>query len=101
MESVTVRKPHSPRFISLSPADVATLFGDETLEAKYPISRGRFVARQRVALVGPKGRIDGVPVVGPVADATAVQFSVGDEDKLGLDGRGLLVVGERGEVKLS
>ncbi len=98
---MTVRKPHSPRFISLSPADVATLFGGEPLEAKYPISRGRFVAKQRVALVGPKGRIDGVPVVGPVADATLVSFSIGDEDKLGLDGRGLLVVGERGEVKLT
>ena len=98
---MTVRKPHSPRFINLSPADVSILFGGEELEAKYPISRGRFVARQRVALVGPKGRIDGVPVVGPVADATAVSLSQGDEDKLGIDGRGLLVVGERGEIKLS
>lgn len=98
---MTVRKPHSPRFISLTAADVAALFGGAELEAKYPISRGRFVARQRVALVGPKGRIDGVPVVGPPVDKTEVSFSVGDEERLGIDARGLLVVGESGELKLA
>lgn len=95
------RKPHAPRFIRLSAADVATLFGEEALEPRFHISNGRFVARQRVALVGKKGRIDGVPVVGPPADNTTVSFGDGDEEKLDLTTGGLIVVGPSGELKLA
>ena len=95
------RKPHAPRFVRLSVADVATLFGGEALEPRFHISNGRFVARQRVALVGKKGRIDGVPVVGPPADTTTVSFGDGDEDKLDLTTGGVLIVGPSGERKVA
>jgi propanediol utilization protein len=83
----------------LSAADARALFGDE-LEPKFPISNGRFVARQRIAIVGQRGRIEGVPVVGPPGERTTISWSVGDGDKLGLDPRGVLLVGTHGEVKL-
>jgi propanediol utilization protein len=95
-----VRKPHSPRFVRLSAADAGALFGGEALEPRFPISGGRFVARQRVAIVGQRGRIDGVPVVGPLVEQTSVSWSVGDVDRVGLDERGVLLVGDRGERKL-
>ena len=95
------RKPHSPRFVRLSSADVASLFGGEALEPKFPISNGRFVARQRVAIVGHKGRIDGVPVVGPPGEETTISFSVGDAERLELDARGVLLVGPFGELKIA
>jgi propanediol utilization protein len=95
------RKPHSPRFVRLSAADVTSLFGGEALEPKFPISNGRFVARQRVAIVGQKGRIEGVPVVGPPDDKTSISFSVGDAERLALDARGVLLVGTHGELKVS
>jgi propanediol utilization protein len=94
-----VRKPHSPRFVRLSAADVVALFGVEALEPRFPISNGRFVARQRVAIVGQHGRIDGVPVVGPPGDHTMISWSAGDAEKIGLDARGVLLVGEQGELK--
>jgi propanediol utilization protein len=94
-----IRKPHSPRFVRLSAADAQHLFGDDVLEPRFPISNGRFVARQRIAIVGQRGRIDGVPVVGPPADATTISWSAGDAERLGLDARGVLLVGAQGELK--
>jgi propanediol utilization protein len=95
-----LRKPHSPRFVRLSAHDVLALFGREPLEPRFPISNGRFVARQRIAIVGQKGRIDGVPVVGPPGEETTISWSDGDADRLGLDERGVLLVGSSGELKL-
>ena len=95
----SLRKPHSPRFVRVSDADARSLFGGEELEPKFPISNGRFVARQRVAIVGPRGRIDGVPVVGPSVEHTAVSWSAGDPERLGVDTRGVIIVGTQGEVK--
>ena len=95
------RKPHAPRFIRLSAGDVTALFGAESLEPRFPISNGRFVARQRVSLVGKKGRIDGVPVVGPPGDETTVSFGHGDEERLDAAAGGVLIVGPSGERKLA
>jgi propanediol utilization protein len=97
--SSPVLKPHAPRFVRLSAADAMHLFGDAPLEPRFPISNGRFVARQRVAIVGQKGRIDGVPVVGPPGETTTISWSQGDEEKLGLDERGVILVGAQGELK--
>jgi propanediol utilization protein len=100
-EASPIRKPHAPRFVRLSAADIALLFGNEPLEPRFTISGGRFVARQRVALVGESGRIDGVPVVGPAVEATQVSYGIGDADRLGVGGRGVLLVGSAGELKLA
>lgn len=94
-----ISKPHSPRFVRLSAADAVSLFGDEALEPRFPISNGRFVARQRLAIVGQRGRIDGVPVVGPTGQATTISWNSGDSERLGLDERGVLLVGPQGELK--
>lgn len=76
------------------------LFGGEPLEPRFPISGGRFVARQRVAIVGHRGSIEGVPVVGPVVEQTSISFSAGDAERLELDDRGVLLVGSHGELKV-
>ena len=94
-----IRKPHSPRFVRLSPVDAASLFGSDSLEPRFTISNNRFVAKQRVAIVGQRGRIDGVPVVGPPGSATTISWNVGDAEKLGLDERGVILVGPNGELK--
>ena len=101
MSTSSIVKPHAPRFVRLSAADVTSLFGGEALEPRFQISGGRYVARQRIAIVGQKGRIDGVPVVGPPADRTEIAWSPGDAEKLGLDERGVLLVGAAGELKFA
>jgi propanediol utilization protein len=95
-----IRKPHSPRFVRLSAADASSLFGADKLEPRFPISNGRFVARQRVAIVGQRGRIDGVPVVGPPGNTTTISFNQGDPERLGVDERGVILVGPQGELKV-
>lgn len=100
-----VRKPHQPRFVRLNAEHCAALLGQEP-EPWMVISGGRYVAKQRVAMVGPRGRIDGVAVVGPVVDHTQVSFSHKDEERLGLDegegirARDLLLVGPAGEARV-
>lgn len=67
------------------------------------ISNGRFVAKQRITMIGPKGSIDGVAVVGPVVSETEVSLAISDEERLGLPsdpGRGVLLVGPAGEAKV-
>lgn len=99
-----VHKPHRPRFIRLSAEHCRALFGDVQLEPWMVISGGRFVAKQRIAMVGPKGRVDGVAVVGPLVESTQVSLANQDEERLGLaadPGRGVLLVGPSGEAKVA
>jgi propanediol utilization protein len=98
-----VRKPHSPRFVRLGASQVDALFGTgATLSPRIEISGGRFVARERVSVVGMAGRFDGVAVVGPVEERANVRLGPGDVERLGLDERGgLLLVGPHGEVRVT
>src|SRR5262245_54272054 len=97
-----VTKPHAPRFVRLGSAHVAALFGPAAnLSPRIEISGGRFVARERVSVVGRTGRLDGVAVVGPLEEASSVRLGPGDVERLGLDpGGGLLLVGPAGEVRI-
>ena len=95
-------KPHAPRFIRLAAPQLEVLFGAGTaLRPRIEISGGRFVARERVALVGRSGRLEGVAVVGPIEEHVTVRLSPGDLERLGLDNGGLLVVGPQGEVRIT
>jgi putative phosphotransacetylase len=100
-----LHKPHRPRFVRLSAEHCRAILGlaPESLEPWMLISNGRFVAKQRITMIGPKGRIDGVAVVGPVVGETEVSLAVPDEERLGLSsdpGRGVLLVGPAGEAKV-
>ncbi|MCS6912007.1 MAG: hypothetical protein RMK29_00890 [Myxococcales bacterium] len=98
-----VRKPHQPRFVRLSAQHAAALLGGTELEPWMIISGGRFVARQRISMVGPGGRIDGVAVVGPVVQETIVSLADRDEERLGLPAgaqRDVLLVGPSGEARV-
>ncbi len=98
-----VRKPHSPRFVRLGAGHVDALFGPAArLTPRIEISAGRFVARERVSVVGRSGRIEGVAVVGPAEETSTVRLGPGDVERLGLDaGGGLLLVGPHGEVRIT
>ncbi len=98
-----MRKPHAPRFVRLGAGQVDLLFGaGAQLSPRIEISGGRFVARERVSVVGLSGRFDGVAVVGPVGERAFVRLSPGDVERLGLDSAGgLLLVGPHGEVRVT
>lgn len=96
-------KPHAPRFVRLGADQIEPLFGSGAkLQPRIEISGGRFVARERVSVVGRKGRFDGVAVVGPTGEKAFVRLGPGDLERLGVDtGGGLLLVGPEGEVRVT
>nr|WP_230491834.1 phosphate propanoyltransferase [Lysinibacillus sphaericus] len=76
----------SARHIHVSEEDLQALFGpDATLTWDFDLSQpGQFAAKERVSIVGPKGVIHNVRVLGPVRAATQVEVSRTDAVKLGL-----------------
>lgn len=77
----------SARHVHLSQADAEVLFGPgATLEPVRPLSQpGQFLSKQRVTLIGPKGRKERTAVLGPVRKATQVELSKSDCMELGVD----------------
>lgn len=104
-EVCLVRKPHQPRFVRLSNEHAQALLGAGVqLDPWMVISGGRYVAKQRIAMIGPRGRIDGVAVVGPLVDETEISLSLADDERLGLSSEGgprtVLLAGPAGEARV-
>lgn len=76
----------SNRHVHISSDDLTTLYGQgQQLTGMKDLSQpGQFVSEQTVTLVGPKGVIEKVRVLGPVRDKTQVEISVSDCFKLGI-----------------
>jgi len=104
----------SVRHVHLSQEHVATLFGPEhELTEQAPLSQpGQYACSESVTLVGPKGRLEAVRVLGPVRKKTQVEISRTDEFALGIDAPirgsgklentpGIRVEGPAGTVDLS
>ncbi len=77
----------SARHVHLDAPALAALFGpDHALTPLRPISQpGQYAAHETVNLVGPRGRIDHVRVLGPLRKRCQVEVSRTDEFKLGVD----------------
>jgi len=103
----------SAHHVHLSQEDLEKLFGlGHELTPLAPLSQpGQFACEEQVSLIGPKGRIDRVRVLGPVRSQTQVEISRTEEFRLGinapvrmsgdLDGSpGLILEGPKGQVRL-
>ncbi|MGQ0767478.1 MAG: PduL/EutD family phosphate acyltransferase [Gemmatimonadota bacterium] len=76
----------SNRHLHLAPEDASRLFGGTDLTVDRNISQpGQYAAAERVAVVGPSGRIEGVRVVGPNRGATQLELASSDARRIGLD----------------
>lgn len=103
----------SARHVHVTAADLATLFGaDAVLTKKKDLSQpGQFASMERVDIVGPKGEMKGVSILGPVRPASQVEIALTDARKLGIAAPiresgdiagtpGCKLVGPKGEVEL-
>ena len=103
----------SARHIHITENDLKKLFGqDAELTKKKDLSQpGQFSCMERVTLVGPKGEIPGVSILGPVRSRTQVEISLTDARKIGLNAKiresghidgtsGCKVKGPNGEIEL-
>ncbi len=87
----------SARHVHVTKEDLATLFGpDEKLINKKDLSQpGQFACEQRVKVVGPKGELPGVSILGPERPETQVELSLTDARKIGVSAP----IRESGDVK--
>ena len=76
----------SNRHVHVTKEHLAILFGPEhNLTPIKDLSQpGQFAADETVSLIGPKGRIDRVRILGPVRKQTQVEISRTDSFTLGL-----------------
>jgi acetate kinase len=77
----------SARHLHLTQETFAELFGaDASPTHLKDISQpGQYACRQTVSLIGPRGRIDGVRLLGPLRPQNQIEVSRTDEFKLGID----------------
>jgi acetate kinase len=103
----------SAHHVHLSQPDVETLFGPgHQLTPRSPLSQpGQYAAEETVGLVGPRGTIDRVRVLGPARGQTQVEISRTEGYALGihapvrmsgdLDGTpGLTLAGTAGQIEI-
>jgi acetate kinase len=77
----------SARHLHLTKESFALLFGKDATPTRHKdISQpGQYACVEKVDLVGPRGRIDGVRLLGPLRPKDQVEVSRTDEFKLGVD----------------
>lgn len=103
----------SNKHLHLSQADLDVLFGQgfELTKMKDLSQPGQFAANEKVDIVGPKGTLKGIRVLGPVRKETQIEISLTDSFVLGvnppvrdsgdlIDSPGAKIVGPKGEVIL-
>lgn len=104
----------SARHAHLSQASIDRLFGPcHVLTPRSElVQTGQFAAKETVSLVGPRGRIDDVRLIGPPRASDQIEISRSDEFLLGIDAprrlsgdlensAGIVVEGPQGRVELT
>ena len=103
----------SNRHLHLSQEDIETLFGKgyELKRFKDLSQPGQYAAEEKVDLVGPRGTLKGVRVLGPARSNSQVEVSLTDGFALGVvppvrdsgdivGSPGVKIVGPQGEVEI-
>jgi putative phosphotransacetylase len=103
----------SNRHIHFTEKDFKAIFGKDAEPALYKklIQPGQFAAKEKAEIVGPRGAIKNVRMIGPFRSYTQVEVSMSDAIKLGLNPPirdssklegtpDILIKGPKGEVKV-
>lgn len=86
----------SNRHVHVSKEAYAVLFGQDELTKKVDLKQpGQYAANETVTLVGPKGSIEKVRILGPFRNDTQVEISLTDSFTLGVPG----VIRESGDLR--
>ena len=78
----------SNRHIHVSQADLEALFGKghSLTKTKDLMQPGQFACEETVTIVGPKGKFEGVRILGPTRPETQCEILASDQYKLGVPG---------------
>jgi putative phosphotransacetylase len=104
----------SNKHIHVSQADLEALFGKgyQLTPMKDLSQPGQYAAEEKIDVVGPKGTLKGIRILGPVRPETQLEVSVGDGFCLGIkaplrnsgdiaDTPGVKLIGPAGEVEIA
>jgi len=102
----------SGRHVHVTKAQAETLFGHSLTRDRDLSQPGQYLAKERVTVVGPKGKFEHVAVLGPERKEAQVEISLTDSRQLGLQppvhpsgtvngSPGCTLMGPRGTVELS
>ena len=75
----------SARHVHLCQQDVDRLFGGTLTPGRELSQPNQYLCEEKVRLIGPKGVIDRVAVLGPVRNTSQVEISLTDARTLGID----------------
>ncbi|MGI6095279.1 MAG: PduL/EutD family phosphate acyltransferase [Lachnospiraceae bacterium] len=86
----------SARHLHLCREDFEKLFGEgKDLTPMKELSQpGQYLAKERLDVIGPKGKFENVGIIGPLRSVTQMEISVTDARKLGVP----VVIRQSGEV---
>jgi putative phosphotransacetylase len=87
METLKVTIEGSGRHVHVTREHLDTLFGEGfQLENIKPLSQpGEFASNSKVDLIGPKGTLKGVSIIGPCRKVTQIELSYSDARVLGVN----------------
>jgi len=111
--SYEVKVNLSNKHLHLKTADIDKLFGNghELTFFKKLIQPGQYACEEKVDIVGPKGTLKGVRVLGPARAETQVELAITDARAIGIDAPiresgklsgtpGCKLIGACGEIEL-
>jgi putative phosphotransacetylase len=77
----------SNKHLHLSEADLQVLFGSGARLTPYKelVQPGQYAAEEKVDVIGPKGLLKGMRIIGPTRPQTQVEISMTDARALGID----------------
>lgn len=103
----------SNKHVHLSRKDIDILFGEghELTPIKDLVQPGQYACDEKVDIVGPKGTLKGIRVLGPARPETQVELAMTDARGIGLKppiresgklegSEGCKIIGPKGEVEL-
>lgn len=101
----------SGRHVHVTKEQAMALFGEPLIPEKPLSQPGQFVAKQRVTVIGPKGKFENVAVLGPERGDAQIEISLTDARTLGISAPvrqsgdtkgspGAVLQSERGKVVL-
>lgn len=111
MDRLFVKLEASGRHVHVTKEQAMTLFGHPLTRQRDLSQPGQFLARERVTVVGPKGKFENVAVLGPERKEAQVEISLTDGRSLGItppvrpsgkvqDSPGAVLVGLWGKVEI-
>ena len=111
MRRLFVELEASGRHVHVTKEQAQRLFGHDLTPVRDLSQPGQFLAQERICVMGPKGKLDGVAVLGPCRNTAQVEISLTDGRQLGIrppvrlsgdvaNSPGAILIGPNGSVEL-